>query len=139
VGWLAAAAAVAALLWANVPTQQGWVYLTLGLAVAVLIVHLAHGSSLITRALATRPMRWLGRRSYGIYLIHTLALTVAEKVVPGGAPVRTLWLGVGCLALTLVAGDVAHRLVEVPFIQLGRRWAGRRGRVPAPVPAVTAS
>jgi peptidoglycan/LPS O-acetylase OafA/YrhL len=139
VGWLAAAAAVAALLSANVPTQQGWVYLTLGLAVAVLIVHLAHGSSLITRALATRPMRWLGRRSYGIYLIHTLALTVAEKVVPGGLPVRTLWLGIGCLALTLVASDVAHRLVEVPFIQLGRRWAGRRGRVPAPVPAATAS
>jgi peptidoglycan/LPS O-acetylase OafA/YrhL len=84
-------------------------------------------------------MRWLGRRSYGIYLIHTLALTVVEKLVPGGLPARTLVLGVGCLALTLVASDVAHRLVEVPSIQLGRRWAARGAPVPVPiaVPAVS--
>jgi peptidoglycan/LPS O-acetylase OafA/YrhL len=134
-GWLAAGAVVASLLAADLPSDDGWVYVTLGLSVAALVAHLAHGRSLLTRALAAGPMRWLGRRSYGIYLLHTLALTVVEKAVPGGTPARALLVAAGCLALTLVASDLAHRSVEVPFIRLGRSWSSRSRGTRAADPA----
>lgn len=133
-GWLAAGAVIGVLLAANVPSSDDVVYLALCPLVAVLLLHLVHGRSAVTHVLGTGPMRWVGRRSYGIYLIHTLALTVCEKVVPGGLPARTLWVGIGCLALTLAASDVAHRLLETPFIRLGRRWSRRTPAAGVPTP-----
>jgi peptidoglycan/LPS O-acetylase OafA/YrhL len=134
-GWLAALAATGVLLAANLPSRDDVVYLALCPLVAVLVLHLVHGDSSLTRFLGTAPMRWLGRRSYGIYLIHTLALTALAKVLPADLPARTLWAGLGCLALTLVASDLAYRLVEQPFIRLGRRWSASAEAAPAEVPS----
>lgn len=134
-GWLVTGAVAVVLLGANVPTDEGWTYLLLAPLVALLLLHLAYGRSPIVRGLGSGPMRWLGRRSYGMYLIHPLALTVLTKAVPGGAPDRLLWVGIGCLVLTLVASDLAHRWVETPFIRLGRRWSARSGTAPVPVHA----
>jgi peptidoglycan/LPS O-acetylase OafA/YrhL len=50
---------------------------------------------------------------------------VCAKLVPDGVPARALVVGIGCLVLTLVASDAAHRLVEQPFIRLGRQWSAR--------------
>ncbi|RZU34459.1 acyltransferase family protein [Blastococcus saxobsidens] len=122
-GWLSTLAVAGVLVAANVPADDSVVYLLLCPLVAVLLLHLVHGRSAVTRFLGTAPMRWLGRRSYGIYLLHTLALTVCAKALPAGLPARDLWVGAGCLALTLVVSDVAHRLVERPFIRLGREWS----------------
>jgi peptidoglycan/LPS O-acetylase OafA/YrhL len=133
-GWLAALAVAGVLLGANLPGDDRVVYLLLCPLVGVLLLHLAHGRSAVTRALGTSAMRWLGRRSYGIYLVHPLALAVWAKVVPAGLPGRGLWLGLGCLALTLVVSDLAHRLVETPFIRLGRRWSARPAARPEPGP-----
>lgn len=134
-GWLAAAAVAVVLLAANVPGDDRVVYLVLCPLAGVLLLHLVHGTSGVTRALGTSAMRWLGRRSYGIYLLHPLALVAFDKVVPAGLPARGAWVGLGCLALTLVASNVAHRLVETPFIRLGRRWSARPAARPEPAPA----
>jgi peptidoglycan/LPS O-acetylase OafA/YrhL len=132
-GVLVALAVAVVLLGANVPGDDRVVYLVLCPLVALLLLHLVHGRSAVTRVLGTAAMRWLGLRSFGIYLIHPLALTAWDKVVPAGLPARGLWVGLGCLALTLVASDLAHRSVETPFIRLGRRWSARP--VAEPVPA----
>ena len=129
------AAVVAVLLAANVLPGDRFVYLVLCPLVAVLVLHLVHGRSPVTRFLSTAPMQWVGRRSYAVYLVHPLALTVLEKVLPGALPARPLWAGLGCLVLTLAVSEAAHRLVEAPFIRLGRRWSGRGPKHPAP-PAV---
>jgi peptidoglycan/LPS O-acetylase OafA/YrhL len=131
-GWVLAAAVAAVLLGANLPTDGAWTYVVLAPLVALLVVHLVHGSSAVTRALSRKPMRWLGRRSYGIYLIHPLALTVVTKAVPGAIPGHLLWVGLGCLLLTLAASEAAHRLVERPCIRWGREWSARSAvdRVP---------
>ncbi|MGY1727490.1 acyltransferase family protein [Geodermatophilus sp. SYSU D01062] len=138
-GWAAAVAVVAVLLAANLPDDR-LVYLLLCPAVGVLLLHLVHGRSAVARVLGAVPMRWIGRRSYGIYLVHTLALTVCEKLVPASVPARGLWAGIGCLVLTLVLSDAAHRLVEAPFLRLGRQWSARRDapRSPAHVAEVAA-
>jgi peptidoglycan/LPS O-acetylase OafA/YrhL len=131
-GWLAAVATLAAVLGSNLAHDDRLAYLFLCPLVALLVLHLVHGRSAVTRFLGTGWMTWLGRRSYGIYLIHALALTVCTKVVPDGVPARAVVVGAGCLVLTLVASDAAHRLVEKPFIRLGRQWSARPGteRVP---------
>jgi peptidoglycan/LPS O-acetylase OafA/YrhL len=135
-GCLAAAAALGAVLAANLAHDDRLAYLFLCPLVAVLVLHLVHGRSGVTRFLGTAWMTWLGRRSYGIYLVHTLALTVCAKLVPEGVPARTLVVGLGCLLLTLLASDVAHRLVEQPFIRLGRRWSARSTTAGDQAPAV---
>src|SRR4051794_4794018 len=134
-GLAVAGAVVGALLAANLLPDDRTVYLVLCPLVAVLVLHLVHGRSPVTRFLSTAPMQWIGRRSYAVYLVHPLALTVMEKVLPGVLPARPLWAGLGCLGLTLMASEVAHRLVEAPFIRLGRRWSVRGSKRPAP-PAV---
>jgi peptidoglycan/LPS O-acetylase OafA/YrhL len=126
-GWIGAAAIIGVLLAADLPEDGAWTYVVLAPVVGVFLLHLVHGRSAITHVLSTHPMRWLGKRSYGIYLIHPLALTVSVAAVPGSAPGRPGGVGLGCLVLTLVASDAAHRLVETPFIRWGRQWsAGRR-------------
>jgi peptidoglycan/LPS O-acetylase OafA/YrhL len=132
-GWLAALAALGALLGADLPHNDRVAYLFLCPLVAVLVLHLVHGGSSVTRVLGSPPMTWLGRRSYGIYLVHTLALTVCAKLVPESLPARPVWVAIGCLVLTVMASDAAHRLIEKPFIRLGRQWSSRPGTEPAPV------
>src|SRR4051794_8942195 len=85
-GWLAALAVVGVLLAADLPGNDRLVYLVLCPLVAALVLHLVYGRSAVTRFLGSAPMQWVGRRSYGIYLIHPLALTVFEKLLPGGLP-----------------------------------------------------
>jgi len=48
---------------------QGGMFL-LSLTTAMLIAAIAHPASFIGRALAMRPLKWVGLRSYGIYLWH---------------------------------------------------------------------
>ncbi|HEU4674655.1 MAG TPA: acyltransferase [Motilibacteraceae bacterium] len=84
--------------------------------------------SLGSALLASRPLAWLGRRSYGIYLWHwPLALWTNE--LP-----RHLGLPLGLLG-SLVAAELSWRLVEGPAQRLGRRLEPRArsaSAVPAP-------
>lgn len=48
---------------------QGGMFL-LSISTAMLIAALAHPASIISKALAMRPLKWIGLRSYGIYLWH---------------------------------------------------------------------
>ncbi|MGN6334314.1 MAG: acyltransferase family protein [Motilibacteraceae bacterium] len=84
--------------------------------------------SLGSGLLASRPLGWLGARSYGIYLWHwPLALWTNE--LP-----RHIGLPLGLLG-SLLAAELSWRLVESPAQRLGRRLepTGRRG---SPTPAV---
>src|SRR5690606_5790581 len=47
-----------------------WGILALSLATAALVAGAAHPASLTAKALGIAPLRWLGERSYGIYLWH---------------------------------------------------------------------
>jgi peptidoglycan/LPS O-acetylase OafA/YrhL len=64
--------------------------------------------------LGSVPARWLGRRSYGLYLWHFPVLSVAINQVPARVPLaaRDL-LGV---AVSLVVAAGSYRLIEAPFL-----------------------
>jgi hypothetical protein len=107
------------------------------LATALLIAVAVHPRSwIVSRVLGSAPMRWIGVRSYGIYLWHwpVFMVTRPELDVPfDGLPLLALRLGV-----TILLADLSYRFVETPIRRgaLGRAWkilrearGGRRRRL----------
>ena len=80
---------------------------------AVLIAAVAHPGTGLGEALGVQPLRWLGERSYGIYLWHW---PVIELMRPG---VDISWTGPGVVvaqaAIVLAAAELSYRYVEQPI------------------------
>ena len=92
-------------------TSPAPVLVTLG-ACALLCEACASGS-LVARALSGRPLRWLGERSYGIYLYHMM---IHALLAPLHGAVPTALLLVARFALTLLVADVSFRWIEQPIL-----------------------
>ncbi|SDG36262.1 Peptidoglycan/LPS O-acetylase OafA/YrhL, contains acyltransferase and SGNH-hydrolase domains [Lentzea fradiae] len=87
-----------------------------------------------TTALSTRPMQFVGERSYSLYLVQTIAATIIWYFRP---ELSGLGQSVAVTALGLVLASVLYAAVEIPMIDLGRRVIarGRRKAEPAHSPA----
>ena len=88
-------------------------FLALAACTAVLVAALAHPAGLLGRVLALQPLRYLGERSYGIYLWHwPLALLTRPgfELPFAGWPSVLLRLG-----LILAAAELSYRYVERPI------------------------
>ena len=111
-----------------------WLYrggfLALAVFTAVLIAAATHPASPLGAILGIGLLRYLGRRSYGIYLWHWPIFMVTRPGidVPWSEPVA-----IGArLALTLIIAELSYRLVEMPIRRgaLGAAWrAARTGTV----------
>lgn len=86
----------------------------------VLVLACASGVRWLTVLLELPPVRWIGERSYGIYLWHWPVLLVVEAVM-GQAWTRD---GV-VVGVTLAAAALSHRFVETPVRRLGFRGSFR--------------
>lgn len=104
-----------------------WILLSLALGSAVLVALAVHVAP-ARRWLSARPVLFLGRISYSVYLLHLTVLFLFAAVFGGRLP--GLWgiaiLGVGMLA-TLVLSAGFERWVEAPSQKLGRTLAGKLG------------
>jgi peptidoglycan/LPS O-acetylase OafA/YrhL len=94
---------------------------------AVAIAALVVPGSPVARALDVAPIRWVGVRSYGIYLWHWpvfVLLGSALPTWPREGPAA--WaLGGIALALTLLAAALSYRFVEQPIRRIGFRGSAR--------------
>jgi peptidoglycan/LPS O-acetylase OafA/YrhL len=103
--------------------------------------------------LGTAPMRFVGERSYSLYLLQGPVHFVVVQAVPGLAVNRTV-TALTVFFVGLAIADLIHRWVEKPLIDVGKRLITRKEdrreeraaavRPPAepyvePAPATTAS
>lgn len=94
---------------------------------AVVIVAGVWPGSWLGRGIDAAPLRWVGDRSYGLYLWHwpLLVLSVAALAPDAGVGAVPLWLGLGVLAAAGAASALSHRFVEMPVRRLGFRATAR--------------
>ncbi|MET8760523.1 acyltransferase [Lentzea sp. NPDC004782] len=71
----------------------------------------------VTTFLSTRPMQFVGERSYSLYLVQTVAATVIWFFWP---TLSGLGQSVVVTALGLALASVLYATVEIPMITLGR-------------------
>lgn len=65
-----------------------------------------------------RVLVWIGRRSYGIYVLHWFALMLVAYFTP----TFSLQSAVATLALTVFLSAASYRLLEEPFLRLKKRY-----------------
>ena len=107
-----------------------WLYrggfLAVGLAAAALIAAASVTGSHLSRVLAAQPLRWIGQRSYGIYLWHWPVFMLLR---PGIDVDGNGWaIQVARLATVCLAAELSYRFVETPIRggALGRIWIWMR-------------
>jgi peptidoglycan/LPS O-acetylase OafA/YrhL len=129
VGLLALTALVAIFVWAT--EESGWLYrggfLAVALVTAVLVATASHPAARFGVVLGTPVLRWLGTRSYGIYLWHWPIFLVTRPDLD--LPYRGWATAATSLTLTFLVAEASYRWIEMPVRRgaLGRWWAGVRG------------
>lgn len=138
------ALAIVALL-LSVPVETAWQELFLFVAFAFMVHVFASSNGLVARLLNTAPLRYLGRISYSLYLVHALVFELMRQVAlahwdmaervhePLIGIDRVVfdtphWLGINAFALGLIVAlsALTFRFIEEPGRRSVARWRGRR-------------
>ncbi len=104
-----------------------WAYSLISIASALLIDCLAH-RKLLPALFESAPLSYLGKISYGIYLVHYPVQGGIARLLPMASIMPRLGLQVA-LSIPLAAG--LHHLLETPCFRLKERW------FPGPLAKVT--
>jgi peptidoglycan/LPS O-acetylase OafA/YrhL len=90
---------------------------------AVLIAALLVPGSLLGRILESHPLRWIGQRSYGLYLWHWPVFILVVAALPGWARNGASGWAIGgiALAITTTAAALSYQFVEQPIRRNGFR------------------
>ena len=103
-----------------------WRYTAVSLTMGAVLLLSLRDSSWLCTCLATGPLRYLGKISYGLYVYHLLALAAAHysinlvtAVYPRTGPTtQFIFETAGALTLTIAVSAVSYRWLEKPFL----RW-----------------
>jgi peptidoglycan/LPS O-acetylase OafA/YrhL len=116
---LAGVAALAAVSWAMLrasefsPGLYRGGFLLFAVAAAVAVTAVSRPGGFLARVLGSKPGRWIGTRSYGLYLWHWPVFVYTRPQLD--VPVTGTANVVLRLALTVVLAEVSYRLVERPL------------------------
>jgi peptidoglycan/LPS O-acetylase OafA/YrhL len=90
--------------------------LLLSLATAVLVGAAVHPASVVGPVLGVRPLRWIGERSYGIYLWHLPVVAFMPQAVLATRPLARAGIQ---LALIILLSSLSWALLENPIRRHG--------------------
>jgi len=141
--WLLDAATIASsalLVWAFMrfddlsPLTYRPGLLLVSLATASLIASAVHPNARVGRLLGARPLRWLGQRSYSIYIWYFPVFAVTRPGVDLDVSIGTAFAI--RVAITITIAELSYRFVERPIRNgaLGRLIRRARERINAPAP-----
>jgi peptidoglycan/LPS O-acetylase OafA/YrhL len=105
--------------------SEGFEYTFLAVASAGLIAWSLQRGSLCSRVFEMRPLRFLGKYSYGIYVLHVLVLTLMNLQLRAvlleathNKLVAVVGAGLASLAVSIVVAYLSYHLYERPFLRL---------------------
>ncbi|MCX7920932.1 MAG: acyltransferase [Clostridia bacterium] len=84
----------------------------------VIFVLSALSSGVISKILLFRPVHFIGKTSYSIYLYHAIALLTFTNLLYETIPVWAIWLT--SLAVTFIVSTLMYQLIELPSMKLGK-------------------
>ncbi|MFC4222658.1 acyltransferase family protein [Lysinibacter cavernae] len=131
--WAVGALSSAAIVWAAISleeeggfTYQGGLFLV-SVAAAALVWVVTNPKIRFGNTLDSRPLRYVGERSYGLYLWHWPLFVLVQAAfhdLGRSAPVG--WLAGGiALTFTVAFAHLSYRFVEQPVRKFGLRGAAR--------------
>ncbi|MGI4855656.1 MAG: acyltransferase family protein [Janthinobacterium lividum] len=93
-----------------------------------------HPRGRAARFLASRPMEWLGIRSYSLYLTHPIAFLMVKgwiinALIPAG-PNRVIWCFLLMIPASMIVMAMFYALIEAPSTHLSRRFGRTRTASP---------
>jgi peptidoglycan/LPS O-acetylase OafA/YrhL len=110
--------------------EYTWGLLAIDLSSVLIIACAIQPGSIVYRALNQRPLRWLGRISYGAYVLHDIPHSMYRRLVDWLAPSCGLWCRASLIAAialisTCLLAWLSYRFFESPFLNLKERWTIR--------------
>ena len=103
-----------------------WGLSVIDLIFALLIVVALQPGTVVYRIFRLRPLRWMGRISYGAYVLHDIPhyayARMAKALAPSHLNVATTVIA---LCATMLLAWLSFRFFESPFLDLKERWTIR--------------
>ncbi|RAS74840.1 acyltransferase family protein [Priestia endophytica] len=91
---------------------------------AILVACICHPSNLLGKLLSWKPLRWIGSRSYGIYLWHYPVIVLTTPVEEIGT--QNYWRIALQIFVTFVVAEWSYRMIEMPIRKNGFRQFFKR-------------
>ena len=101
---------------------MGWIgYVLVAYTAALILADLVIGQhSVLAKVLAARPMVFVGKISYGLYLLHLPVFFMVEKIMPGSPLiVRLGWK----VSVSLALATLSYYFYEKRFLNLKQRFS----------------
>ncbi len=122
-------------IWSRSYVYPTWIFtsgLTLVDLLAALLILLAlQSGSSVYRLFKLRPLRWLGRISYGAYVLHDIPHPEYTRFALRHFPAHpTRAAALVALPTTILLAWLSFRFLESPFLNLKERWTISRDRSP---------
>ncbi|MGO4110176.1 acyltransferase family protein [Paenibacillus sp. YAF4_2] len=98
-----------------------------GITIGVVLLILSSLSiNRLSRMLHIKPIAFLGKISYSLYLLHAVILLTFIYLLHNIMPIWAIEMIT--LITSLIGAYVSYRLLELPSMKLGRDWTSRRSR-----------